>query len=202
MEQTLDEHQYTTRITSQGAHRPTLEVWGWQLPTCCPTCTSHLTVWKLGQNARWVSGHCHGNQLAWNFQREGNYNHSGSACPLCNCGCFPGHVWQFRVNILFQKLHPRTTQYYSQLEKKIWSEHTWPRPGWQWARVQIFFCHPKSVSIWDKTHPSLDPQFAGTVTPLLQRGRPQYPKHEHLNLGLMEEHEKDTHSLPYKCGHH
>ena len=201
LEQPLDEHQHTARTTSQGAHSPTLEVWGWELPTCGPTCTSHLTEWQLVWNAQWVSVHCCGNQLDWNFQKEGNYYHSGPNCSLYNCGCFPGHVWQFRVNILFQKVHPRTTQYYAQLEKKIWPEHPWPRPGWQWARVQVF-CHPNPVYILDTSHPSLYPLFEGTVTPLFQRGKPQYPKHEDLNLTLTEEHGRGPHSLPYKCGHH
>ena len=63
--------------------------------------------------------HCHGNQLAWKFHRQGNFAHSGPTCSLYNCRCFPGHVCQFRVSILFQKVQPRSTQYYSQFEKKI-----------------------------------------------------------------------------------
>ena len=58
------------------------------------------------------------------------------------------------------------------------------------------FCHPNPVYIWNKTNPSLNLIFAATVTTLPQRGKPQYPKHEDLNLGFMEEHERDPHSLP------
>ena len=195
MEQPLDQHQHTIRTTSLSHHCPTFEVWGWELPKCHPTRTSHLTEWQLDENAQWGSSHCHSNQLAWNFQREGNYDHSGTNCPLYNCGCFPAHVWQYRVNILFQKLHPRTTQYYSPLEKKIWSEHPWPIPGWQWARVQVF-CHPNPVYIQHTSHPSLDPRFSGKVTALFQRGKPQYPKVEELNLGLTKKHERDPHLPP------
>ena len=119
MEQPLHQYQPTCRTRAQGAHHPTLEVWGWELPTCRLTCPSHLTEWQSVYNAPIASSQCHGNQLAWNFQRDGNSAHSGTTCSLYNCGCFPGHVWQFRVNLLFQSLHPRTTQYYSPFEKKV-----------------------------------------------------------------------------------
>ena len=60
----------------------------------------------------------------------------------------------------------------------------------------------QTLYIWDTRHPSPDHLFAGIVTPLLQRGKPQYPKVEDLNLRLTEEQERDTHSQPFKCGHH
>ena len=92
---------------------------GWELPKCHPTCTSHLTECQLFHKTQWASSHCCGNQFTWNIQREGNSAHSGPTCFLYNCGCLPGYVWQFKVNIIFQKLHPRTTQYYSNLGKII-----------------------------------------------------------------------------------
>ena len=55
------------------------------------------------------------------------------------------------------------------------SEHPWPMPDWQLARVQGF-SYPKPFSIWDTPYSSLDPWFAGTKSP--------------------------PPSLPYNCGHH
>lgn len=92
-------------------------VWTWELPTCNPTCTLYLTEWLLGSKARGSSCHCYGNHLAWSFQRDGNSTHSGPTFSLHNYGSFPVHVWKFRAKNLFQNLHPRTTQYYSYLER-------------------------------------------------------------------------------------
>ena len=50
----------------------------------------------------------HENCLVSNFKKEDYSAQTGPTCSLYNCGCFPGHVWQFRVNH-FQKLHPRIT---------------------------------------------------------------------------------------------
>ena len=108
MEQILDEYQHISRKTVQGAHRPTLKVWGWEHPTCHPTCTSQSASWTSS-----INGH---HPFALDLQREGNMAQTGPTCSLHNCGCFPEHVWPFRFNILFQNLHPRNTQYYSHFE--------------------------------------------------------------------------------------
>ena len=122
MEQHLEQYQYTSRTTARVAQHPTLKVWGWDLPICCPKGTSHLTEWQLWHKVQWASSHCCGNQIAWSFQSEGNSAHSGSSCSLYKCGCFPGHVWQFRVNIIFKVWIPET--HFSTLRlKRIYVSH-------------------------------------------------------------------------------
>ena len=77
IKQPWDHYQHTSRPTVQSGHCPTLKVWGWDLPTFCPTRTSHLTQGQLWHKAQWASSRCHGKHVAWNFQREGNSTQSG-----------------------------------------------------------------------------------------------------------------------------
>ena len=126
MEQILGEYQHTSRTIAQGAHHPNLKAWAWEISTCHPTCTSYLTECQLDLKTQWAL------PVALDFHREGNKAHTGPTCSLCNYGCFPENVWQFRFNILFQNLHPSNTMYDSQLEKKIYE---WKRPTSQIAWI-------------------------------------------------------------------
>ena len=123
----------------------TLSPWGLRLIAShkLPKRLPHLTVWQCGHKAQCAWCHFCGNHFSWNFQRKGNTAHSGPTCSLYNCRCFPGHVCQCRVSSLFQKVQPRSTQYYSQFEKKIceWKRRTYQiawllRTRKEWGRTQ------------------------------------------------------------------
>ena len=47
------------------------------------------------------------------------------------------------------------------------SGQPWKGSGWQCARVHVF-CHPKPVSLWDPTHPSLDSHLSRPDSHILQ----------------------------------
>ena len=90
------------------------------------SCFSHIGKYlrglahrSLGCKAWCASGYCHGNQLPWIFHREDNTPHSGANCSLHDCGSFPLQMCQFRVNTVFQYLHPRDPQYNLSSGKKI-----------------------------------------------------------------------------------
>ena len=81
--------------------------------------------------ARWVICHCHGNQLAWTFHREGKSAHSGPSCSLHSDNSFQEYVWHVMVNVVFQTLQPRNPQYKISFGKKIraWRIPT-PQVAW------------------------------------------------------------------------
>ena len=114
----LHQYQCTSTTTAQGAHRPTLELWGWQHPKWGTTHPSFLTERLLCHKDRWVSCHCGGNQLAWTFQREGNSAHSGPTCSLHNDGSFPSMCGSSGSIFFFQILHTIIHTINSQLKHK------------------------------------------------------------------------------------
>ena len=82
MGHTLHKYQHTSRKTPQVAQHPSLDEWGWQLPTSGSSHPSPLQESLLFPKAQWASLHCHGNKVAWTFQREGNSTHSGPTCSI------------------------------------------------------------------------------------------------------------------------
>lgn len=106
------------------------------------------------------------------------------------------------MDLCFWDLGPEDCGYsrLTELASDHWFEHTCPRPGWQWDRMQVL-CHPKTDYISETTHPSLDHWFAGTESPLLQDGTLKTLKLKNLTTGLMEDHKGHPPSLPYNCRH-
>lgn len=106
---------------------PSSKPWGVSVrtPIYLPKCTSHLTEGQMGWIFSWDSYHCHGKLLSWIFHKEGHSKHSRPTCTPYSSGCCSEYVWQFRVNISLQKLHPRNRQCYSQFEKNMCE---WKRP--------------------------------------------------------------------------
>lgn len=118
MEQPLDQYQHTSPTTAQVAHRPTLEGWRGEPPSCGPTHTSPLTEWQLDRRTPWVSSYCCGNQ-----SRPGTFRGKATLPPLGPPALYSlVAVSLDRVNILFQKLHPTIKQYYSLFWKDITGE--------------------------------------------------------------------------------
>ena len=77
MQQPLDQYQHTSPTTAQVAHRPTLEGWRGEPPSCGPTHTSPLTEWQLDRRTPWVSSYCCGNQ-----SRPGTFRGKATLPPL------------------------------------------------------------------------------------------------------------------------
>ena len=121
-------YQHNSRTKVQVALQTTLKMWGWEIPKWVQTRPCITAENVLCHRAWKASCHCHGNKPAWSSHREGN---SGPTCSPHNDGSFPKHVWQFRVNIIFQTLPTRNAQYIISFGMKIcaWK---WPTPHVTW----------------------------------------------------------------------
>ena len=116
MEEHLVQYQHNSRKTALGAHRPTHEVWWQELPGA--TQNTPL-ISQIGFCASGFHG-CNSIAIANSLYLSDGRNLWLLWSHLLTIRVtLHGHVCQFRFKALFQKLHPRTTQYYSQFERNI-----------------------------------------------------------------------------------